>query len=174
MKLMKNKGLITVIALLLLTAGTLFYVNEIQAASDDVKVGAQVGMKAPDFTLEDMSGEKISLYDLQGQKVFLNFWASWCPPCKAEMPAIQKLYKNNENIKVLTVNIQEGKDKVFDYLMKNNFSFTTLLDKSGTVASSKYLVRGIPTTFILDKDSIIQARHSGALTYEQMQDLVSK
>ena len=174
MKLMKNKGLITVIALLLITAGTLFYVNEIQAASDNVKVGAQVGMKAPDFTLEDMSGEKISLYDLQGQKVFLNFWASWCPPCKAEMPAIQKLYKNNENIKVLTVNIKEGKDKVFDYLMKNNFSFTTLLDKSGRVASSKYLVRGIPTTFILDKDSIIQARHSGALTYEQMQDLVSK
>ena len=75
---------------------------------------------------------------------------------------------------MLTVNIQEGKDKVFDYLMENNYSFPTLLDKNGAVASSKYLVRGIPTTFILDKDSIIQARHSGALTYEQMQDLVSE
>lgn len=174
MKLMKNKRLITLIAFLLIMAGTVLYVDELQADSDDVKVGAQVGMKAPDFTLEDMSGEEVNLYDFQGQKVFLNFWATWCPPCKEEMPAIQQLYKDNENIKVLTVNIQESKDKVFDYLMKNNFSFTNLLDKSGTVASSQYLVRGIPTTFILDKNSLIQARHSGALTYEQMQDLVSE
>ncbi|HKL13819.1 MAG TPA: TlpA disulfide reductase family protein [Halanaerobiales bacterium] len=175
MILRKNRTLIVFLTLVLIAAGTLLFNYELQAASDeDVKVGAQVGMKAPDFTLGNMSDNEITLYDFQGQKVFLNFWASWCPPCKAEMPAIQKLYKNNEEIRVLTVNVQENKDKVFDYLMKNNYSFTTLLDKSGSVSSAKYLVRGIPTTFVLDENSIIQSRHSGALTYEQMLGLISE
>ena len=175
MTLIKDKKFVLLLVLIFAVTGAQLLFNEsIEAASDDVQVGAQVGMKAPDFTLPNMSDNEVSLYDFQGQRIFLNFWASWCPPCKAEMPAIQKLYKNNEEIKVLTVNTQESKDKVFDFLMSNNYSFPTLLDKNGSVTGGKYLVRGIPTTFIIDKEGIIKARHSGALTYEQMQDLLQQ
>lgn len=171
---MKSKYLrfvsLTIFLFLLFT--TIFFTatqNEIVFS----QTAPEEGKKAPNFTLQDLSGEDVSLEDFQGQKVFLNFWATWCPPCKAEMPDIQKLHKNNEEVKILAVNVQENKDKVFNYLMENNFSFTTLLDINGQVAS-QYLVRGIPSTFVIDEEGTIIKKHVGVLTYKQMQDIINE
>ncbi|MGM0445352.1 MAG: TlpA family protein disulfide reductase [Bacillota bacterium] len=180
MKLDKSKILIGLVVILVIIAGTWYYIDQNQSQTQtsepveqNVETGPETGLMAPDFTLENLSGKEISLSDFRGQKVFLNFWASWCPPCKEEMPDIQKLYKENDDIKVLTVNVQESKDTAFDYMITNNYSFTTLLDTDGSIGS-RYLVRGIPTTVIIDEDGIILSRQSGALSYETMEDLVSE
>ena len=196
MKLDKSKILIGLVVLLVIIAGTWFFTNQNQSQSQNqsettepveqteqiepvepveqnVETGPEPGLMAPDFTLDTLSGKEVSLSDFRGQKVFLNFWASWCPPCQQEMPDIQKLYKENENIKVLTVNVQESKDTAFDYMISNKYSFTTLLDINGNTASN-YLIRGIPTTVIVDDDGIILSRQSGALSYETMLDLLSE
>ena len=180
MNLDKNKILIGLIVVLIIITGAWYFTNQNQQQTQNtepveqnIEIGPETGLMAPDFTLENLSGKEVSLSDFRGQKIFLNFWASWCPPCKQEMPDIQKLYKENDNVKVLTVNVQETKDTVFDYMMSNNYSFTTLLDKNGTIGS-RYLVRGIPTTIIIDEDGIILSRQSGALTYERMLELLSE
>lgn len=173
MKTRKNTLIISIVTILVISAVLFtFNFNSKVLAQEDIKKGAQEGMKAFDFTLNNLAGDEISLSNFKGQPIFLNFWASWCPPCKEEMPALQKLYENDENVKILTVNVQENKDKVLNYLMENKYSFTTLLDKNGSVAS-KYLVRGIPTTFVIDKDGIIIKKHTGGLTYQQMLDLIN-
>lgn len=180
MNLDKNKILIGLIVVLVIIAGAWYYTNQNQSQTQttepveqNIETGPETGLMAPDFTLENLSGKEVSLSDFRGQKIFLNFWASWCPPCKQEMPDIQKLYKENDDYKVLTVNVQESKDIVFDYMMSNNYSFTALLDTNGTIGS-RYLVRGIPTTIIIDEDGIILSRQSGALTYERMLELLSE
>lgn len=178
MNLDKNKILIGLIVVLIIITGTWYFTNQQQTQTTEpgeqnVETGTETGLMAPDFTLENLSGKEVSLSDFRGQKVFLNFWASWCPPCKQEMPDIQKLYRENDNVKVLTVNVQESKDTVFDYMMSNNYSFSTLLDTNGDIGS-RYLVRGIPTTIIIDENGIILSRQSGALTYENMLELVSQ
>ncbi len=173
--ILSRKQLLIVITTLLITAGIWIVVGNFMTGTvhSEVEVGAAIDKKAPDFTLNNLNGDEVSLSDYQGTKVFLNFWASWCPPCKEEMPAIQKLHKNYNNIKVVTVNSGENKDKVFDYIMENNFSFTTLLDKNGKI-TTEYLIRGIPTTFVIDKDGIIVRKQRGALTYEKMEEMIKQ
>ncbi|MDZ7673292.1 MAG: TlpA disulfide reductase family protein [Halanaerobiales bacterium] len=178
MKSNRSKILIGSVLVLIIIAGAWYFINQNQSQTtnsvqQNIETGPETGLMAPDFTLENLSGKEVSLSDFRGQKVFLNFWASWCPPCKQEMPDIQKLHKENKDIKVLTVNVQESKDTAFDYMISNNYSFTTLLDTNGNIGS-RYLVRGIPTTVIIDEDGIILNRQSGALTYERMLELLSE
>ena len=134
---------------------------------EEIPVGLETGQKAPDFTLSNMENEETSLSDYRGQKVFLNFWATWCPPCRIEMPDMQKLYTEHEDITVLAVNLQEDKDTVSDFLVSNKLTFPVVLDKNREVGN-EYLIRSIPTTFILDENGIIRDKHIGALTYDSM------
>ncbi|MDI3547334.1 MAG: hypothetical protein PWR10_986 [Halanaerobiales bacterium] len=138
---------------------------------EDIEIGTNVGQKAPDFTLKTLKGESVSLSNLKGKKVFLNFWASWCPPCRSEMPAIQKLYSNHDDIAVLGINLREEKGTVAEFMMLNGYTFPVVLDLNAEVAT-KYLVRGIPTTYILNKEGVIMAKHTGPLTYEQMLEMM--
>jgi thiol-disulfide isomerase/thioredoxin len=173
--ILSRKQLLIVIASLVMIAGVWTLVGDFTTETiyAETEVGVEVGMKAPDFTINNVNGDEVSLSDYQGTKVFLNFWASWCPPCREEMPAIQKLHKNYDNIKVLAVNAGENKDKVFNYLMENNFSFTTLLDKNGKVTTD-YLIRGIPSTFVFDKEGIIVRKQRGAITYGKMEEMINQ
>lgn len=130
----------------------------------------QEGFQAPDFTLTNLKGEKVKLSDFRGKPVFLNFWATWCPPCRAEMPLIQKLHQQKK-IQVLTVNIQEDQQTIEKFLKKNHYTFPVLLDKQGKVAN-QYWIQGIPTTFIIDRQGIIQAVWIGALEPETLKELL--
>lgn len=148
--------------------------NEGETGEDEeVKEGIFVGDKAYDFTLLDREGNEISLSSLKGKVVFLNFWASWCGPCKAEKPHMQKVHEEykDEEVVILAVNVtaveRNGIEDVNTYLDKNKFTFPVLYDQDGSVAT-QYRVRAFPTTYILNKEGIIVQRIEGALSDERM------
>jgi peroxiredoxin len=117
----------------------------------------QAGFAAPDFTLETPDGETIHLADLRGQAVVINFWATWCPPCRAEMPAIQQVYDQyrEQGLTVLAVNLQEGDSQVAGFADENQLTFPILMDRDGSVFA-RYQVNAMPSTFFVDRSGIIQ------------------
>ncbi|MEW5814549.1 MAG: TlpA disulfide reductase family protein [Spirochaetota bacterium] len=111
-----------------------------------------------DFTLEALSGKKISLSSLKGKVVLLNFWATWCPPCREEMPSMELLYKklHKEGLEIVAVDLQEEKKQVQKFAADNGLTFQILLDTTGRVGAS-YGARSIPTSYIIDKNGIVLA-----------------
>ena len=107
----------------------------------------------PDFTLNSLDGKSITLSALKGKVVLLNFWATWCPPCRAEMPSMERLYRELKNraFTILAVDILENPETVKNFAPKYDLSFPILLDTTGDV-SAKYVANMIPTTYIIDKD----------------------
>ncbi len=106
----------------------------------------------PDFTLPTPDGGKLTLSDMKGKVVFLNFWATWCPPCRAEMPSIEKLQKQmaGKDFSIFAVSVQEDPKTVKTFLDSTPYSFPIAMDSQGTV-SSRFVGRGIPTTYLVDK-----------------------
>jgi len=117
----------------------------------------EVGKLAPDFELNTLDGQSIALSQLKGTPVVVNFWATWCGPCRHEMPFLQQIYEDwpEETLVLLTINIAESSSKVAQFMQSEGFSFTVLLDSNANVAQ-KYNVMGIPSTFFIDKDGVIQ------------------
>lgn len=136
---------------------------------------------AVDFTLTDQFGNTHSLSDYKGKTVFLNFWATWCPPCKAEMPEIQTLYENretqwDEELVVLGVAApglgQEGSEEdIKKFLEENGYTYPVLMDTDGTLFYS-YGITAFPTTFMIDKNGDVFGYVSGQLSLEIMEDIV--
>jgi len=124
---------------------------------------AQEGELAPDFQLQNLDGKTVALKDFRGKTVLLNFWASWCSPCRAEMPYLQQIYEewSDREFVLLTVNIGESPARVKEFLETNNLSLPVFLDAKKNVAQ-KYNVTAIPTSFFVDKNGIIQAKIIGA------------
>lgn len=125
--------------------------------------------KAIDFKLKDLNGNELSLSDLKGKKVFLNFWATWCPPCKAEMPEIEKLYQETKDsdLVIVAVEIGEPLDTVKSFIDSNKYNFKVLLDPDQTVAT-KYNITSIPTSYFIDTDGNIASKHVGGMNIDQM------
>jgi thiol-disulfide isomerase/thioredoxin len=119
----------------------------------------QVGFLAPAFTLTDLHGQTVSLSDYHGQVVLLNFWASWCPPCRAEMPAIQQVNENyrNRGLIVLSINAsyQDVPAKMKTFLGSFTYSSPILLDERGVV-NQLYAISSLPTTFFIDRDGKVR------------------
>jgi cytochrome c biogenesis protein CcmG/thiol:disulfide interchange protein DsbE len=122
----------------------------------------EVGAAAPDFTLKDLSGASISLGDLRDDIVVLNFWATWCGPCRLEMPMIQESYNDGE-FAVLAINFDESIDKVQGFVNEMGLSFPILLDPGGKI-QELYRVRGYPSTYFVDADGVIQFIHIGEMS----------
>jgi peroxiredoxin len=120
---------------------------------------------APDFTLSDLNGQSVSLNALRGRPVLLNFWASWCGPCRSEMPYLQELQLDpawrERSLLILAVNLQESNTVVSKFITDSGFSFTVLLDAKGEVGGL-YNVASIPATYIIGKDGIIKNSRIGA------------
>jgi peroxiredoxin len=118
---------------------------------------------APDFTLPDMSGKSVSLSDFHGKAVFLNVWATWCAPCRREMPDIQSLARkmNPEQFVVMTVSVdQGGREDVATFFRGRRLDIPTLLDPEGRIAKL-YGVTGYPETFLIDKQGRMVERFIG-------------
>ncbi|MBY0120524.1 redoxin domain-containing protein [Bacillus sp. S/N-304-OC-R1] len=129
--------------------------------------GIRVGLKAPDFELKDLDGKAVRLSDFKGKKVMLNFWATWCPPCKAEMPAMQKFFEESgDEIVILAVNI-DPENNVAGFVKQMGVQFPVLLDKNEQV-NSKYKILSIPTTFFIDENGIIKHKHLSVMTIDMM------
>src|SRR5712692_3226403 len=107
---------------------------------------------APDFTLEDLSGKRVSLKNLKGKVVFLNFWATWCVPCRDEMPEMEKLHQElkGQGLEVVAVNFRDDKAEVRKFLKELGLTFTVLLDKDGNV-SEEYGVYSLPLSYFVNR-----------------------
>jgi len=147
-----------VILLIILTLGLL-----IASCSGGTEQVATAGSQAPDFQLLNLDGQPVSLSNLRGKPVLVNFWATWCPPCRAEMPFIQEIFRewSDAGLVILAIDIGENPSTVKGFMESYGFSFPVLLDTSRDVAL-KYNVRGIPTTFFIDKNGIIKVVKVGA------------
>ncbi|ARF15447.1 thiol-disulfide oxidoreductase ResA [Sporosarcina ureae] len=164
----KNKKTIRLIsrtALLLILAAIMIYAI---TSKDKVKVLAE-GDTAPDFELVDLEGNKHRLSDYKGQGVFLNFWGTWCPPCKKEMPHMEDLYKDFEakGVHILTVNVGEPKVKIELFRDDMNLSFPMLWDKNKTVMDL-YNIKPLPTTFLINSEGKITKVIKQGMTEQQI------
>ena len=129
-------------------------------------VGIQVGMQAPDFTLRTLTGESFNLYEQRDKPVFLNFWATWCPPCLIEMPAIQKLQNTMaDSIQIVGINQLETRSQVQRFVTTYGYTWTFVLDSRGDV-SRRYETTLIPTSYFLDARGVIVRKLVGARNYE--------
>jgi len=125
----------------------------------------KAGEVAPDFTLSDLEGHPVALSDFQGHPIVLNFWATGCPPCREEMPALQAIYERyrDDGLVVLAVNVlifERGKGAVLAFVREYELTFPVLLDGEGDVMNL-YGVRALPTTFFIDREGLIRERVVG-------------
>ncbi|HAE21988.1 MAG TPA: TlpA family protein disulfide reductase [Spirochaetaceae bacterium] len=122
----------------------------------------------PPFGVQDLNSKAVGVDKLAGKVVLLNFWATWCPPCRAEMPSIEILYKKTRDVAfdIMAVSVAEPKKTVTDFLKGNpQYTFPMYLDETGA-ASAPFAGRGIPTTFILDKQGRAIAGLVGSRMYD--------
>lgn len=127
----------------------------------------KVGDPAPDFSLVDLEGKTWVLSELKGQVVFVNFWATWCPPCMKELPSMQKLYTTlpEDKFKMLAI-LSNDKPAVANFVA-NQYGFTMpILDDSQKLTGSKYAVTGLPETFIVDKQGILREKFIGPVEWD--------
>ncbi len=133
--------------------------NRSGASTGGPLLAPQEGFLAPDFTLQTLDGESITLSGLRGQAIVINFWATWCPPCKAEMPAIQEMQDafREQGLVILAVNAtsQDTYTGIAPFIEDYGLTFPILLDSNGEVGSL-YQVRSLPTTIFIGRDGIIQ------------------
>lgn len=123
----------------------------------------QIGQQAPDFTLKDASGKSATLSAYKGRVVMINFWATWCPPCRQEMPSMEELFKeyNKKGFEILAISSDSQGEKIVKPFMEfYELSFSALMDIDGKVHSA-YGVTSIPTTYIVDKNGNIVQRFMG-------------
>ncbi|SDJ34130.1 redoxin domain-containing protein [Salimicrobium halophilum] len=128
------------------------------------------GEQAPDFTLQTLGGEEVSLSDYRGTPVIINFWATWCPPCRAEMPDMEEMYQKEDDLKILAVNMTEtesSRNAVSQFVGEFNLSFPILLDRN-TDVSGLYEVGPVPTSVFVDREGKVQSVILGAMNKDLM------
>lgn len=142
--------------------------------------GIQIGMPAPDFVLETLDGELVRLSDYRGKKVFLNFWASWCGPCRDEAPVMQNFYEtspDDSNHEILAVNMttkELSEDDVTTFVQKYGLSFPVVLDPNGEV-EKLYQVIAYPTSYIVSAEGIITYAFKGPISdSNELENLLNK
>jgi len=132
-----------------------------------------VGKTAPDFSLQTLEGKTVTLNELKGKPVLLNFWACRCPHCQAEMSYFQEVYTElkDKELEIIGVNIKESAQEVSAYMDQNGYSLPVCLDTDGAVADS-YGVRLLPSTYFIDKDGVIQ--EVVIAPFESKDDIINK
>ncbi len=146
------------------------------AESVDTPIGGtDVGNLAPDFETSTATGETVSLADLQGQIVLLNFWATWCGPCRLEMPEFEAAYRARaaQGFVVLAVNNRESLEDVTSFRDELGLTFTLALDEQGYI-QDLYGIVGYPSTYVINRHGVIMARHFGPLTATQIEELINQ
>ena len=159
-------------AILLMVMGVMTFVN---AAPSSAPQAQQENPMAPDFELKDQNGEVHRLSDYKGKVVFLNFWASWCGPCRNEIPHIQKVYedlKDDEDVVILSLN-NEDPAGVKEFMDSFGMTYPTLFDETGNVFRT-YGVRSFPTTYMIDKDGYVYGYIRGSLNEETIYQMIEE
>lgn len=160
------------VAILLLAAAAAGYVvapylSPPTAAEGPVSVGLKVGDRPPNFTLTTVTGHRLTLWSLTGHAVWVNFWATWCVWCKAEMPAMESIYRQEHGrIDVVGVDVQESPPAVAAFLAAHHITYPVVLDTTGIV-STRYDVTGLPKSIFIAPDGRITAVVTGSLLSAQ-------
>jgi peroxiredoxin len=140
------------------------------AAPDNAeRNGVTMGETAPDFTLNNMHGDEVSLSDLRGKVVLVNFWATWCPPCRQEMPSMEELYQHfsGQDFEMLAINVEaNGPEAVTTFLENKSHSFPILFDPQAE-AQRLYNVSKYPETFVVDRNGNVVEHVVGAIDWMQ-------
>jgi len=146
-----------------------------QPAATSRPTGPVEGALAPDITVTDLEGQQIKLSDFRGKRVLLNFWATWCPPCRAEVPILQAAHEKygDDDFVILGVDYGESKTQVAEFARANNLTFKLALDESGQALQS-YNVRGIPTSYFIDRQGVIVARQAGAVSAKLIAQILAR
>lgn len=169
--------LIAAVILIVGGLGTLIWMglqlNEEPTTVFSEQAKAQQGGTAVNFALDTLAGGSVALADYKGEVVVMNFWATWCPPCRAEMPGLNRFYEahEDEGLIVLAINAQESAETVRPFIDTNGFTFPILLDLEGQVAQ-QYSTRSFPTTFIIDRTGTIQHVQTGEISEEELEAIV--
>ncbi|WP_422123769.1 peroxiredoxin family protein [Planococcus sp. X10-3] len=139
--------------------------------------GLAKGETAPDFELTTLDGETARLSDYKGQKVILNFWATWCPPCRAEMPDMQRYYEEQaqqENVEILAVNLtteDRGMDEINAFIEEFSLTFPIPMDTEGEIGEL-YQAAAIPTSYMIDTEGRVQNKIVGPMNEQMMEDFI--
>jgi len=146
----------------------------LDSAPEESEPKVALGSYAPDFALSNLQGESVTLSEYRGQTVLLNFWASWCAPCREEIPLLEATYETygQSGLVVLSVNMGEDERRVGAFVEDLDISFPVFVDED-TVIGAQYRVRGAPTTYFIDGDGIIRQRYVGALSAGALVDIMS-
>ncbi|MFC7370108.1 peroxiredoxin family protein [Fictibacillus iocasae] len=152
--------------------------REFKLSEKSGEVGLTPGNTAPNFTLKNLEGQTVSLKDYRGKKVILNFWATWCPPCREEMPDMQKFYSENQDkdMEILAVNLthaEKDKKAIGEFADQYEVSFPILLDRKGETVNLFKAV-SIPTTYFIDSEGTVQKVHIGPVTNHILQDITER
>ncbi len=138
------------------------------SGAEELPVAPEKGARAPDFTLEDLDGNLIRLSDLRGRVVLVNFWATWCGPCRFEMPAFQARFEQLQpELAILAVDFDEPRDQVLAFAQEFGLTFNVLLDP-GAEVQDLYRVRGYPSSVFVEQNGVIQIVHIGIMTESQL------
>ena len=187
-----KKSIISKVWNVVFFAGLIFFVFSTDAKSWVLRQLVSVGIfnakiqkeplsrsAAPSFSFVDAGGQQVSTADLKGKVVFINFWATWCPPCRAEMPSLNVLYngfKSDDRFVFLFINEDEDRTKAEKYLKESGFSMPLVI-RAGTVPGKLYSGT-LPTTLVLNKEGAVVLRHEGVAGYntpkfkQQLRDLL--
>lgn len=139
-------------------------------ASEQIRIGSL----APDFTLNTPNNRTIKLSQFRGKPVLINFWATWCPPCEAELPLLEQTYQANQNkLVILGVNMREDADTVSARVEKAGLKYPVVLDSNGDV-TNRYQVRVFPTSLFVDKNGIIQRITLGPLSGDTIKSALER
>lgn len=164
------RRIVSISVMCILIAGFIYIALKVEKQT----TAAQVGDLAPDFTLEDMNGIMVSLFDYRGQPVIINFFASWCPPCRVEAPQIQAFEdRYGDEVKILFIDRAEPKIRVEQFIEEFQSTSTYLLDYNDSM-SKPYGILGQPETLFVDEQGIIRYHHIGPMTKEFMVETTNK
>ena len=138
----------------------------VSACSEQLLTPYKGPQPAPDFELVDVDGDKHRLSDYRGKPLIINFWATWCPPCREEMPSMNRAWhKVKDTVSMLAINVGEDEDTIFIFSADYPIDFPVLLDSSGAVIR-EWPVKGLPTTFVLDREGNIRYTAVGAREWD--------
>ena len=159
-------GLIVGVGLILAAVVLSVVLLSDRGSSAPVRVGAAM----PDFTLNGVTGEAVHLADYKGQVVLVNAWATWCPPCKAEMPTLDDFYRSHhaQGFQLLAINSGDSQAEVASFIAQTQYTFPVLLD-SGENVLNRLGVRGLPTSFVVGRDGLVKVIHIGEFLPQDLQ-----